>query len=69
MNFIWLEKEEKNTYAQFKSSFNYKSGEAKLSVSADYKYEAYINGILVSNCQYADLPFYKSVDSVDITSF
>ncbi len=69
MKFIWLENEEKNSYAQFKSCFSYNGGKTTLRVSADYKYEACINGVLVSNCQYADLPFYKSVDSVDITSF
>ncbi len=69
MKFIWLENEEKNSYAQFTSCFAYEGGAVTLRVSADYKYEAYINGALVSNCQYADLPFYKSVDSVDITSF
>ena len=67
MKFIWLDREEKNTYAQFKASFSYTGGNVRLLVSADYKYEAYVNGVLASNCQYADLPFYKSVDNVDIT--
>ncbi len=69
MQFIWLQGEEKNTYAQCKATFIYTQGSAQLRVCADYKYEAYLNGKLVSNCQYADLPFYKSVDTVDITPF
>ena len=69
MKFIWLKEEENNTYAQFKAEFDCLKGDVNLYVSADYKYEAYVNGVLVSNCQYADLPTYKSVDSVNINAF
>lgn len=69
MNWIWLDQESKNTFAEFSSAVPYKGGEAKLFISADFKYAAYLNGKFVSNGQYADLPEYKSVDCVDVTAF
>lgn len=66
MNWIWSEQEELNSYIEFTKEFTYEKGKAELFISADYKYEAYINGKFVSNCQYADIPEKKSVDSVDI---
>lgn len=69
MNWIWLNEEEKNSFAEFSSVFYYKGGEAKLVIGADYRYVAYINGRFVSNGQYADLPEYKSMDEADVTDF
>ena len=54
MKWIWIEKEEINSYAEFKSEFDYQSGATQLFVSSDYKYEAFVNGVLVSstlNCR------------------
>lgn len=69
MNWIWTHKENNNSYAEFKTQFAYTGGAAKLYVSADYKYEAYVNGKFVGNCQYADLPAHKSVDERNITEW
>ncbi len=69
MNWIWTKSQEKNTFAEFQRIFEYGGGRAVLRISASYRYAAYINETLVSCGQYADLPTYKSVDEVDLTSF
>ncbi len=72
MNWIWLndiDPKEKNTFAEFSQCFDYKSGEAVLSISADYRYAAYIGDTMVSCGQYADLPWAKSVNQATITPF
>lgn len=68
MNWIWIEESDKNTFAEFKTYFNYEKGKSELRISSDYKYVAYINGRMVSNGQYADLPNYKCINSLDISS-
>ncbi len=69
MNWIWVNEKDKNTFAEFERAFHYMGGSAKLRISADFKYAAYINGEMASCGQYADLPDYKSVNERDITSF
>ena len=56
-------------YAEFYSSFPYDGGEAVLSVSADSNYAVYVNGTLAAFGQYADFPYDKIYDTVDICPF
>lgn len=65
----WLKfiTEENNSFNEFSVKFGYGRGKAKLRISADFRYVAYINGKFASNGQYADLPDYKSVNEVDVT--
>ncbi len=67
MKYIWSKKNGENTFVEFKLPFNYTGGKATLNISADYRYQAFIDGELVSCGQYADLPDYKSVNTADIT--
>ena len=54
-------------YGEFYSEFDYRGGNARLSISADSNYAVYINGGLASFGQYADFPYDKVYDEIDIT--
>ena len=56
-------------YAEFYSPFRYEGGKVMLSISADSNYAVYINGVLAAFGQYADFPYDKIYDTVDISSF
>lgn len=57
-------------YAEFKQSFKAeKALSAKLLITANYKYAAFVNGKLVGNCQFADIPEYKTVSELNIAPF
>lgn len=67
---IWLpEKSEVNQYVDFRCSFQLTSvtDNTTLYLSADSKYAVYINGTLIPASQYADYPFYKVADEIDIS--
>ena len=65
---IWLsETAEKNQYAEFLSSFIYKNGICKIKISVDTEYALFVNGAYVTSGQYADFPWYKVYDEIDIT--
>ena len=67
---IWAdEAPSADEYAEFYSPFYYECGEVKLSVSADSNYAVYINGVLAAFGQYADFPYDKIYDTVDVSSF
>ena len=67
---IWAdEAPSADEYAEFYSPFYYEGGEVKLSVSADSNYAVYVNGVLAAFGQYADFPYDKVYDTVDISSF
>lgn len=68
MNWIWLKGSNATQYAEFRAVFVCEHT-ALLRVSASRQYAAFVNGKLVCNGQYADLPQYKSVDTADITGF
>ncbi len=70
MKWIWInptDPNEKNTFVEFSQELEYEGGEAVLSISADYRYAAYIGENMVSCGQCADLPSAKSVNRVSIT--
>ena len=56
-------------YAEFYSSFRYEGGSASLSISADSNYAVYINGALAAFGQYADFPYDKIYDTVDVAAY
>lgn len=68
MKGIWTESETCG-FAEFKQSFNYAGGGAVVRISAAFRYAAFINGVFVSNGQYADIPEKKRVDEIDVSSF
>lgn len=56
-------------YAEFVNCFSYARGNAILRISADSNYAAYINGKLAAWGQYADYPYDKVYDEIDVTAF
>lgn len=67
---IWCNNSPENDeYGEFVDSFFYQSGKAILQISADSNYAAYINGQLAAWGQYADFPYDKVYDEVDVTEF
>ncbi len=67
MKWIWLQHQEKNTFAEFTRTFTYEGGKVALNISADFRYAAFLNGQMVSCGQYADTPKHKSVNTADLT--
>ncbi|MDY6023612.1 MAG: hypothetical protein SPJ19_02255 [Candidatus Borkfalkiaceae bacterium] len=66
---IWLNQETKNdTYAEFVGEFKPKSN-ARIEISADTEYAIYVNDTFVYAGQYADFPWYKVYDKIDITKY
>lgn len=67
---IWLEDYDKvNVFVTFSDKFRYEGGEAKLYVSVDTNYALYVNDRFVDAGQYADYPFDKVYDELDITAY
>ena len=56
-------------YGEFLDQFDYEAGKAFLRISADSNYAAYVNGALAAWGQYADFPYDKVYDEVDITDW
>ena len=68
--FIWLSSlvEEVNTYVLTRETVTKTSGKRYLfAVTADSDYALFVGDRLVTGRQYADYPFYKVYDRVDIT--
>lgn len=55
-------------YGEFVETFSYNGGSALLNISADSNYAVYLNGELIAFGQYADFPYDKVYDSIDITA-
>ena len=67
---IWSNQNPKeDEYSEFLDQFVYESGKVTLQISADSNYAAYINGQLAAWGQYADFPYDKVYDEVDVTDF
>lgn len=60
---------EGNRYVKFRKEFNYNSGAAKLSVSADSRYALYINGEFAGAGPVRAYPDYYKYDEYDITGY
>ncbi len=69
-DWIWCSVEPKSDeYGEFVDCFLYKEGKVLLRISADSNYAAYINGQLAAWGQYADFPYDKVYDEVDVTEY
>ena len=67
---IWSNRNPKeDEYGEFVDQFIYDSGNVVLQISADSNYATYINGQLAAWGQYADFPYDKVYDEVDVTAF
>lgn len=68
---IWQNNSNKNDeYVYFIDEFNVqKISVFTLNISCDTNYTVYINGRLAAFGQYADYPYYKVYDQIDITEF
>lgn len=53
-------------YGEFYTSFDYSEGSLLLNISADSNYAVYLNGKLAAFGQYADFPYDKIYDEIDI---
>ncbi len=60
---------QRDEYAQFCEKFRAGGGATYLRISADSNYAAYVNGELAAFGQYADYPYYKVADTVEITRY
>ena len=56
-------------FVDFYCTFPGSDGEWKLNISADSDYNVYINGELVAFGQYADYPFYKVYNEIDVSRY
>lgn len=67
---IWCSTAPKyDEYGEFVEEFSYKEGTVILQISADSNYAVYINSQLAAWGQYADFPYDKVYDEIDITEF
>lgn len=67
---IWSNPDPKeDEYSEFVDSFHFDSGNVTIQISADSNYAAYINGKLAVWGQYADFPYDKVYDEIDITKY
>lgn len=69
-NWIWCNKNpQPDEYGEFVDHFTYDGGDVTLRISADSNYATYINGKLAAWGQYADFPYDKVYDEVDVTAY
>ena len=69
-DWIWCNSNpHQDEYGEFIDEFMYDAGSVVLRISADSNYATYINGELAAWGQYADFPYDKVYDEVDITAF
>lgn len=67
---IWSVSDPKtDEYSEFYDCFQYDKGRVLLSISADSNYAVYLNGSLAAWGQYADFPYDKIYDTVDVTEY
>ena len=67
---VWRNDEDNaDEYVEFKDTFEYERGKLIFDISCDSNYALYINGVLVGGGQYADFPWYKVYDRLDITDY
>ncbi len=65
---IWCNTEPKaDEYGEFYDSFCYDGGEISIALSSDSNYVMFLNGVQVSFGQYADYPYDKVYDVIDLT--
>ena len=65
---IWVNKPTaSDEYGEFYTEFDYKGGALELLISADSNYVVYINGELACFGQYADYPYDRVYDRIDVS--
>lgn len=72
MNGEWIWRDgaqSEDCYAEFKATFLKGNGKTVLHISADSEYAVFVNGAFVYGGQYADFPWYKIYDEIDITPY
>lgn len=65
---IWLETQTADQYAEFYDSFILDGKDVHLFISADSNYAVYLNGHLTAFGQYPDFPWYKVYDDIKLTT-
>ena len=67
---IWPVKEARaDEYAEFMEVVDFYGKNAELSISSDSNYAVYINGTLAAFGQYADFPYKKVYDTLDVSRY
>ena len=65
---IWPKREYgADEYAEFHDTVNHCGGKISIKISCDSNYAVYIDEKLVAFGQYADYPWYKVYDTIDLT--
>ena len=58
-----------DSYVHFYDRFESRGGAVSIALSCDSNYELYVNGSLAGFGQYADYPYHKVYDCIDITPY
>lgn len=58
-----------DVYGEFKEEFYYGGGKIRLEISADSEYAVFLNGKFVYSGQYADFPWYKIYDEIELENY
>lgn len=58
-----------DSYVRFFKTFESNGGKVSIELSSDSNYELYVNGCLAGFGQYADYPYHKVYDTIDITPY
>ena len=67
---IWIGKDARpDEYAEFLEEVFFDGREAELCISCDSNYTVYVNGVLAAFGQYADFPYMKVYDRVDLSRY
>ena len=68
---IWVNEnvQKRDCYGEFQQDFVWNKGKVFLDISADSEYAVFINEKFVYGGQYADFPWYKIYDRIEITKY
>ena len=67
---IWASENPRNDeYSEFIDEVHFSGGNAELYISSDSNYTVYINGTLCAFGQYADFPYMKVYDKIDVSRY
>ena len=67
---IWPVAEARNDeYAEFVEEIDFRGRGAELAISSDSNYTVYVNGVLAAFGQYADYPYMKVYDRIDLSRY
>lgn len=67
---IWPKEESHpDEYAEFIEEIDFNGSDAELCISSDSNYAVYLNGVLCAFGQYADFPYMKVYDRIDVSKY